>query len=344
MKRFLKIVAIILLIFFFSIIIVIYSGSNLPANADEMIARQFKAELPELFKGETGYATNNGIRIWYEIQRPAQPVKNTIVLSMGAAGTATFWPDYLIRPLLDAGYQVIRYDYRGTGLSDWLENWTEASAYSIHDMTADIKVILDQENINRAHMVGMSMGGVIARAFALDYPDRTASLSMIVSTGVFNNVKVKAINQTPGLAMFRLLLRYGIWSNEEDQMKFILGVMHLMNADSPEALDNDLILQQTLYELRKRRGFHAAALQQHFYAIKKYELSDSGPGPLKRNILYILGERDPLMSPSVAKQQLKDQPGARLLVLSDVAHIVPQSRVQEVIQALHAHMQAESQF
>ena len=83
--------------------------------------------------------------------------KGTIVLLMGAAGTATFWPDFVVQPLLNNSYQVIRLDYRGTGMSDWLEEWTEQTAYSIHDMTRDIALILDQQNIEQAHIVGMSM-------------------------------------------------------------------------------------------------------------------------------------------------------------------------------------------
>ena len=344
MRRLLKLSAILLLVCVVGILITINTGSSLPEDTDAIIEQVLQNELPEFFSGEAGYANSNGIKIWYEIQRPKTNTKGTIVLLMGAAGTATFWPDYVVQPLVEKGYQVIRFDYRGTGMSDWIEDWSEQTAYSIHDMTKDIIAILDQQNINQAHIVGMSMGGAIAREFAIEYPKRTASLSMMVSTGVFHHAKTTAVNSLPGLDMLRLLLRHGIWSNERDQAKFILGVMHIMNADSPESINNKLIIQQALYELRKRRGFHAAALRQHFYAIKQHEELNPTPKPFAQAVLYVVGEKDPIISLALVKQQLKHELQSKLVVLPDVAHIIPESRVNEVIQALDGHMQAVSHF
>ena len=136
-------------------------------------------------------ATANGITIEYEtFGDPAAP---PVLLIMGFAGQLTLWDPGFCADLADAGFYVIRYDNRDVGLSTWLDDTGEpdllallggdASApYSIADMAADAAGLLDALGLDAAHIVGVSMGGMIAQAFAIDHPARVRTLTSIMSS------------------------------------------------------------------------------------------------------------------------------------------------------------------
>lgn len=138
----------------------------------------------------------NGIEIEYEIYGDeAAPV---VLLIMGLGAQMTLWPMPLIEALVARGYRVIRYDNRDVGLSTKLKSagrpnlrtlvlkrligLTPRTPYTLTDMAADGAGLLDALGIARAHIVGASMGGMIAQLFAASYPDRTLSLTSIMST------------------------------------------------------------------------------------------------------------------------------------------------------------------
>ena len=125
-EMFKKIVLIIGLIFLLSVVgfaIYIYaSGPALPSNSDEIISQVLRSELPEIFKGKTGYAQSGDVNIWYELIEPDGATKGTVILLAGISSDSAAWPPKFLDALVAAGYQVIRYDHRGTGMSDWIEN------------------------------------------------------------------------------------------------------------------------------------------------------------------------------------------------------------------------------
>lgn len=317
-----------------AMLLVIFLGNPVPASTDTMIDSVRREGIPELFSGETGFANNHGVKIFYEVQRPIhnRPSRGSIVLFMGAGGTATFWPEFVIKALLAKGYEVIRFDYRGTGLSDWILDWTKDNAYTLDDMAADVLAILDRLEIKRAHLVGVSMGGAVARQFVLDYPQRTASLSLIVSPGRFDRMSEPVPGFSDLLTMLRLLLRYGLWPEERSRVKFVLGAMHVMNQGSRYPVNDKQIIQQALYEIQRRRGFHAQALQQHFYAIK-LSMQQTGQTDVLagRPVLFILGENDRLIPAGAMARRIQSEPQHVLRILDGVAHILPQARIDDVV-------------
>ncbi|MBC7102890.1 MAG: alpha/beta hydrolase [Parvibaculum sp.] len=138
----------------------------------------------------------NGIEIEYESFGSERD--EAILLIMGLGAQLTQWPVELCRELVSRGYRVIRFDNRDTGLSSRMERdralvWPDAvlalmqgkSAfvpYTLTDMAADAAGLLDALDIPRAHIVGASMGGMIAQHVAFDFPDRTLSLTSIMSS------------------------------------------------------------------------------------------------------------------------------------------------------------------
>ena len=105
-----------------------------------------------------------------------------VLLIMGAMASMLWWPDEFCRRLADAGRFVIRYDNRDTGRSTGYEPGT--ATYTGDDLAADAVAVLDEHGVERAHVVGMSMGGGIAQVVALAHPGRVASVTAISTSPI----------------------------------------------------------------------------------------------------------------------------------------------------------------
>src|SRR5258708_11261233 len=146
--------------------------------------------------GNVTRAKANGIEIEYETAGDnGDPV---LLLVMGLGAQLTIWPDALFEGLAKRGFYVIRFDNRDTGLSTDFGSWgvpniAEAiqklmggkkveAPYYLKDMAADAIGLLDALGIQKAHMVGASMGGMILQIVPAQYPERTCSMASIYST------------------------------------------------------------------------------------------------------------------------------------------------------------------
>jgi pimeloyl-ACP methyl ester carboxylesterase len=119
----------------------------------------------------------NGIDLYTESSgKPSDP---TILLIMGAMASAVWWPEEFCRQLAERGRRVIRYDHRDTGRSVSYE--PGQINYSVEDLADDVVGVLDAYGIERAHLVGMSLGGFLAQLVALKYPDRVLTLTLIAT-------------------------------------------------------------------------------------------------------------------------------------------------------------------
>ncbi|MFI1161955.1 alpha/beta fold hydrolase [Streptomyces sioyaensis] len=114
-----------------------------------------------------------GIRLWTEQRGPADAPP--LLLVMGAQATGVGWPEPLVDALA-AHHRVIRYDHRDTGRSTWS---FEEQPYRIADLATDVIAVLDGLGIGRAHLVGMSLGGMLAQMVLADHPDRCLSATLI---------------------------------------------------------------------------------------------------------------------------------------------------------------------
>ena len=110
----------------------------------------------------------NGIDVWYEtFGDPSHP---TVLLINGAYSQSVLWTQEFCQGIVDGGRHVVWYDNRGIGLSEWPDE-----PFNLWDMADDANGLLDALGIEAAHMVGASMGGMIAQLMALRYPERTWS-------------------------------------------------------------------------------------------------------------------------------------------------------------------------
>lgn len=148
---------------------------------------------------EPAYARANDINVAHKVIGDAEdPV---VILVMGLGGSHRLWGNDFPNRIVDAGYRVVLFDNRDVGQSQRFDNhgnpimWWEFiklqlgfevnAAYDLNDMAADTVGLLDALNIEQAHVVGASMGGMIAQVVAAKYPERVSSLTSIMSTPGF---------------------------------------------------------------------------------------------------------------------------------------------------------------
>ncbi len=159
--------------------------------------KDFSANLRQI---ELVHADVNGIDIAYKVLGDRK--KPAILMIMGLGGSHILWGDNLPYQLVDAGYQVVLFDNRDVGDSQRLDEygnpiiWWEmlknffgfevTAHYDLGDMAQDSIALMDELHIQRAHIVGASMGGMIAQVLAARYPERAYSLTSIMSSpGLF---------------------------------------------------------------------------------------------------------------------------------------------------------------
>ncbi len=197
-----------------------YSCASIPKLSKESkqtIKQVLNEPLPEVVKGETGYAMNDGNKIWFEKVPSKSQIKGTLLLIMGNGQDALSWPPDFISNFTKAGYEVIRHDHRGTGLSEYGEKWKKKNPYTLTDMADDAIAILDTLNIKKTNIVGVSMGGMIAQIIALEHPERTETLTSIMSSGDVMDPELPPMSDEVLPKMISAVLNHGFSEAKRDR-------------------------------------------------------------------------------------------------------------------------------
>lgn len=341
MKILKKVLLIILSILLVALIcIFVYIEINipkLPSNTNKIIETTLNKELREL-SGEPGFAKNGGSKIWYEVITPRDSIKGTIVLIMGISNDALAWPLYFINSLVNFGYRVIRFDNRGTGLSDWTPEWSKETAYSLDDMADDAIAIMDTLQIDTAHIVGASLGGMIAQTLCINHPNRAATLTSIMSTGDIMDKELPSINQSTILDLILSQIKYGLINSEENQIKLRIVAQLVLMGDTKYDLDIEDITNSSLYNLRRRNGYNPDASKQQMYATM---LSGSRYEDLKKlttPTLVIHGTTDPLIDIKHGEKCYKIIPNAKSFWIKGMGHDIPLIYTDTIVARIVEHI------
>lgn len=122
--------------------------------------------------------TKENLEIFTEsIGNPKNPA---VILIMGAMNQGIFWYDSFCKDLANSGFFVMRYDHRDTGFSSIID--FKENPYNLDNLTDDVIEILDEYNISKAHIIGISMGGYIGQLLAINYPERMKTLTLVSTT------------------------------------------------------------------------------------------------------------------------------------------------------------------
>ena len=273
---------------------------------------------------------STGITLEYEVHGDGDP----LLLVMGLGGQLVAWPATFIAGLVDRGFQVITFDNRDIGLSTKIDaappTKTQSamfsisrrfakSAYLLSDMAKDAVGLLDALNIERAHVVGMSMGGMIAQTMAIEHPSRVRSLTSIMST---------TGNPRVGRPKTSVLLRAGKLTrgNKETFADRQAALFKLFSG----SLYDELEIREVA-KLSVERNFTPDGTARQMAAIMASP--DRTPQLKKLNVptLVVHGLEDGLVQPSGGYATTKAIPGARLLAFPDMGHNLPQARIPEIL-------------
>ena len=289
--------------------------------------------------------TANGIEIHYEEQ--GDPAAPAMLLIMGFGAQLTLWPDELVEALAAQGFRVIRYDNRDVGLSQKFDGvkapglvkmtllskigFTPKVPYTLADMADDGVGLLDALGIERAHIVGASMGGMIAQHVAARHPDRCLSLTTVFSTT--GNPKLPPARPE---AMKALITRP---DSTEEGVLVEHGMMLARTIGSPGyPAPEDRLRERTLASVR--RSFYPEGPTRHLSAI----VADGDRRAMLRDIavptLVLHGEDDPLVPCEGGRDTAASIPGAKLKTIPGWGHDLPLDLVDEVAGEIAAHAKA----
>lgn len=285
----------------------------------------------------------NGVTLFYEDRgAPDAPV---ILLIMGLATQLIAWPDAFVDGLVARGFRVIRYDNRDIGLSQRMDGapavnplWALVAkrlgirfplAYSLTDMAADAVGLLDALGISRAHVVGASMGGMIAQLVAAARPDRTASLVSVMSS-----------SGAPGLPgpsaalRRRLVARRPAKPSRADAIAAGAEILRLISFPDPARAADAF---ETMAAQAFDRSYNPAGARRQLLAIIADGSRVDRLAAIVAPTLLIHGAADPLVPLAGSRDLARRIPHARLEVIADMAHDLPPSQLPRMVDLIAAH-------
>jgi pimeloyl-ACP methyl ester carboxylesterase len=252
-----------------------------------------------------------------------------ILLVMGAMASMLWWPEAFCRQLAERGRFVIRYDNRDTGLST--KYTPGAPPYTFEDMVDDAVRVLDDHGVAKAHIVGMSMGGMIAQNVALKYPARVTTLTVLSSSPL--GVDTSGL---PGMTA-----AYGQhaaeggdvdWSDRTQVLAYMAKDARAL-ASTLHPFDADRAQELIATDYERSGGFASAT--NHFALMggsSKRSITD-----LTVPLLVIHGTSDPIFPVEHGAALAKAVRGARLVEIEGGGHELHADDWPQIIDAIAAH-------
>ncbi len=291
---------------------------------------------PELASTASGeqIARVGGLKLCYETFGAADATP--LLLVMGLGSQMILWDEEFCERLAAEGFWVIRFDNRDVGRSTILreqpapKNWqlltrdARGAAYSLDDLAADAVGLLDQLGIAAAHVVGVSMGGMIAQLIAIRHPDRVLSLVSIMSTT--GNRRVGQPHPRVALRMMRKAPR--------DRDGYIEAHLETYRLIGSKQVDFDQERRRERAGRCFERGIHPAGSARQLAAIVTATDRTELLGGLRVPTTIIHGDADPMVNVSGGRATAKAIPGAKLVIVPGMGHDLPRELWPQIIAAI----------
>lgn len=282
-----------------------------------------------------------GVELFYEdLGDPADP---PVLLIMGVGAQLPMWPDGFCAQLLKQGYRVIRFDHRDTGLSSkmhgkrakgsvyprvvrYVLGRTSPVPYTLIDLAEDVRGLLDSLGIERTHVVGASMGGMIAQVLAGRHPDRVQSLGLIMTSSG------RPMSSIPKWRVIKLAFDAPARDAPVED-KLAIEVRNISVINGPNFLPPPNQLRRRVEELTARSDYPQGMLRQ-FDAIlgtgnlTRYTRRISAP------TVVIHGSKDPMVRPRNGRNVARVIKGATYVVVDGMGHDLPEPVWRPVAEAL----------
>ena len=307
----------------------------------------------DLFSYKEGTTQNNDIEIFYRDYGPddAEP----ILLVQGLGGQLINWPQHLIEYLIDNNFRPIVFDNRDTGLSTRVvsDSFSDEkrgntilrsyiryylrlpikSEYTIDDMANDAVAVLDDLNISQAHVLGISMGGMIAQIIASSYSDRTKTFTLIASTASTPSPLNGPTRKVRKLLMDRTKNPSSTIDQRVNRTRKIFSEIGYQGVD----LNTDEFYQNVVSAI-KRGGKDDTGFGRQLTAILGSENRLDKVKSIKAPTLIIHGKEDPLIKVKNAYKTNKLIKDSKLIVISDMRHLIEPPVFDQFKQDLLKHL------
>ena len=291
----------------------------------------------KLLSFEEGVAQQNDIEIYYRDYGPIDG--DPILLVQGIGGQLINWPHHLIEFLIQNNYRPIVFDNRDTGLSTKIESdkfdddnrantiirsyiryylrLPIESDYTLDDMANDAISVLDTLNIDKAHILGISMGGMIAQIIASSYPDKTKTFTLIASTASTPSPLNGPTRKVRKLLMDRTKNPNATIDERVSRTRKIFGEIGYQGID----LNTDEFYEEVSNSIQ-RGGTNDTGFGRQLSAILGSENRLNKVKSIQASTLIIHGKEDPLIKVKNAYKTNKLIHNSNLIIIPDMRHLI----------------------
>jgi len=292
---------------------------------------------PAIHSFEEGSVFNEDVKIIYRDYGPkdAEP----ILLVQGLGGQLINWPDHLIDFLISNNFRPIVFDNRDTGLSSRLtdDRFAEGNRsktinstylkyyfrlpinppYTLNDMASDAILILDKLDIDKTHLLGMSMGGMIAQIIAANHPERINSFTLIASS-----ISAPSPLNGPTRDVRRLLMKRSAnpYSTNDERIERSKKIFSLIGLEGYD-LDTEEFYNKSIESI-ERAGPDDTGFSRQIMAILGSKNRIKKVKSIKANTLIIHGKEDPLIKVKNAYKTNKLIKNSSLIILPNMRHLI----------------------
>ena len=292
---------------------------------------------PSLYSFEEGFISNNGVDIAYRVYGSEN--NEPILLVQGLGGQLINWPEHLIDFLIENNYRPIVFDNRDTGLSSRFtdDRFTEGNRsktinstylkyylrlpinppYTLDDMATDAIKILDKLNIDKAHLLGISMGGMIAQIIAANHSERINTFTLIASS-----ISAPSPLNGPTRDVRRLLMKRSAnpYSTNEERIERSKKIFKLIGLEGYD-LDTEEFYNKSIESI-ERAGPDDTGFSRQIMAILGSKNRIKKVKSIKAKTLIIHGKEDPLIKVKNAYKTKKYIKNSNLLILPKMRHLI----------------------
>ncbi|MBG9390002.1 alpha/beta fold hydrolase [Caenimonas aquaedulcis] len=291
--------------------------------------------------------TANGIGIEVEDTDAdgSQAGRPVVLLIMGLGMQLIAWPPAFVQALQDAGFRVVRFDNRDIGLSQHFDHlgvpnllWESfkfkvglpvRAPYGVQDMADDTLGVLDALGIETAHVVGVSMGGMIAQRVALAAPARVASLTSIMSSSGARGLP------GPSGPVLRAMLSRPQGQGEQAIVDHYIRLFQVIGSPAyplEEAALRERVLMAT------RRSFHPAGTMRQMAAVAADARRAGELSRIRARTLVLHGKADPLVPIACGEDTARRIAGSRFHGIDGMGHDLPPGVVERLLERLVPHL------
>ena len=287
----------------------------------------------------------NGLQI--QIEEHGEPTDPAVLLIMGLATQLVHWRPVMIESLVNAGYRVITFDNRDIGLSERLEGMRSPSPatmllgravrlgwllapYNLADMASDTIGILDALELDEAHLLGVSMGGMIGQIVSARHPDRIRSFTSIMSTT--NN---PALPKTKPEILKAIIKARSRRRSPEDQVEQSMALLQMIG--SPDGDRDDVALRELVASSVARCNYPAGVRRQIAAIVASGDLRE-WTRQISVPTLVMHGRVDPLTPYQGSVDMSSLIPDSRLEVIEGMGHDLPPRYIGRINELIADHI------